>query len=546
MKRVLTAACLVGLLLAPPVARAQVGMSGDGREQVAFTTITRQVHGGPKTPTRAVINSAEQYARFFRTDAPAPCDFTKEYMVVIHLGTIGSEGYSIKVDSVERVKQPNNQPAELTINYSITKGDSTNVIRTQEDPLSADPSRLPFEGQIIAPAEVIRLARPTVPERLRFFEKGGQERAGFNAIARTLSGQKSESHLVDFSGTIKARYAGDASSDPRQTRITLAELERLAVCVNNAALPSLPRTLPTEAWGGTRVTFTMFDMQKKRTTVEGTRKNEGVHADKVRPLDHCFELILSRIEGRGVELEGTIQRASEADTVKLEGTLGLTYELRGPLARLLSPFEGRRVNVQAIVQLRTANVAEGVIRQIGYPQRQQLAGLVLNTGSGFSLKLSPPMPEIPVKLSGERASELVGPEVGNTVLLDSWVFFDTKGIPNECIVEAIRGMAIAPLELRDRPEAVSLPTGVVDKGTSVWVTSRKGGKQGVCNVAGQKSGWAPAEFIRFSYTPPPTAGMRDALDAELRKVEDELAERKAALERARARAGSSSTTTPPR
>jgi hypothetical protein len=512
---------------------------GNGREQVAFINVTNRVAAGPQIPGRIIITSQEGYARFFKTQALAPCDFTKDFMAIIHLGMVGSQGYAVRVTSVERVygatSGTTTAPNVLTINYQITKGADAplqNGSGSAAIPLNGGGTpvvdgvttpgttgdRLPGDGESAAPCAIIKIAIPARPEQTRFFEQGGEARVGFNAIARTLSGQGFQNHLVEFDGTVRTPSAN--AEEKRQTRFTMAELERLSLAIKNAGLPSLPKTIPTETMDGQRFRYSLFDQQKRRTIVEGTRLFEGVHAPKLRPLDEAFEVALSRIERRAVRIEGAVLPVERADTIRIQGGLGLVYELHGPLARILTNFPGRKVLVNAVVQLRTAELAEGAIQTITYPQRAPRSGTI---GAGLTMQLldrTGAAPGPAVKLAGERAQDLCGPEVGNCVLIDAYWFFDEKTrLPSEAYVEAIRGITIAPVELRSAETQPSDFVSELDLRTSIWVTKRKGGAQGVAFVAGQKSGWAPSQFIRYTYTPPTTKGLQTLIDEEAARAE---------------------------
>lgn len=555
MKRLVASSFVVALAaLSADVAYAQVppGVPGGGREQVPFTSITRRVAGGPTIPGRMIITSQEAYSRFFKTDMAAPCDFAREYLAIIHLGTIGSKGFGVRVTSVERVygsttggpRGLTTGPNVLTINYQITKeeGAASGQVVPLDRGQPAEPQgdRLPGEGELSAPCEVIKIAIPARPEQTRFFEVGGEDRAGFNAIARTLTGGAGfQNHMVEFDGTVRA--PGGNRDEKRQTRLTMAELERLSLAVRNAQLATLPKTIPTEALDAQRFRYSLFDARKKRTVIEGARLYEGQYSDKLRPLDEAFEVALSRIERRPVRIEGVVERSEQADAIRIQSALGLVYDLRGPLARILTNFAGKKVLLSAVVQLRTADLAEGAVDTITYPQRAPRSGTVLARG-GLSMQLLDRTGAAPgpvVKLIGDRSADLCGPEAGNTVLIDAYWFFDEKTrLPSEACVEAIRAITIAPVELRSAAEQPNDFVAELGLRTSVWVTNRKGGAQGVAYVAGQKSGWCPSQFLRFTYTPPTTQGLRDLLDEESARAEARWKVWKEEYDRRRAASGS--------
>jgi hypothetical protein len=534
--RALATAGLVTALLAQAAAAQNPQPLKPG--PVQYTTVTRTVDGGPPFPVRAVFKTNEEYQKFFRTRANAPANFDQEILVLIHLGTQGSEGYSVRVTGLERTVT---QPPTLTVKYRISKGgvnaNNPNVIHTRPQPEGATGNE---SDGVRAPCELIKIKKnlPTerypigidlAREQLRFFEEGGVERVGFNVISKAVAGQGAfEQVTVDFTGDVKVRLGG---GEPKETRVLLAELDRLATCVQNAQMKSLPRTIPTQQFGGKKFFYNFFDTARKRSTVEGTLNYEGTYADRLRPLAQAFDLILGRLERRSVRVEGTVEAVEEADAVRIQGMLGLSFYLRGPLARKLSVLAGKKVIVEAVAQLTSATTAEGVIGRVLYPQRSQYAGTIVDRG-GLAIVGAPPLPEIPLKLMG-RAQELVGPEVGKIVLLDTWLFFDNTGIPNEAWVESIAAVTLDHVVLRDRPDAVSLPTGELPPTTTVWVSQRRGGADGLALATAQKSGWTPSQLLRFTYQPriPGLSGtVLEPPESERSRLEREARER---LERGR-------------
>lgn len=468
-------------LLAPALACAQA------QEAVPYTTITRRVTGGPATPVRAVIGSHEAYARFFQTQAAPPVDFANEVLLVVHPGTLGSSGYATQIVSIQKVT---GTPEIYTVTFKVGASPDAGQVA----PVSPD---VP-QHTVSVHAEVVKIARPRVASQVRWVEQGSQDRVGFEAVSRVLRGrQQNESVLIDHEGRVKVR-AGEGEG--KETRLLLCELDRVAAAVRGAELEGLPRTLPSEQWDGTRFRYALYRAGQQVAGVEGFLKGEGEHAARLAPVAEAFDLVLGRLEGRAFEVRGTIERMEEADTVGLRSALGLLYTLRGPVTRILADFAGREVHVQVNARLTSATTAEGSVRQILYPQRQSLAGTVEQGAGGLALRLSPPMPQIPVALGG-RGDELCRPELGKPVLLESYVFYDARGIPAEAAVQAIRAITVAPVTLRDRPEQVSMPTGQLGERTSVWVTNRKGGAEGIALVAGQKNGWTASQFLRFTYVP---------------------------------------------
>lgn len=501
-------------------AQADVAFAqGVANEQIQYTTVARQVTGGPPFPVRAILRTPEEYARFFKTREPAQIDWANEFYLLVHLGTAGSEGYTVHVTSIARNGTTN--PPVVTVKYRVTKGGSATVSRPGAADRPADP---PLEA--VAPAELIKVRRTDLADRkripgagidltrdqIRFYEEGGMERVGFNVIARTLAGQSGfEQVTVDFNGDVKVRLG---SGEPKKTRILVAELERLATAVQNSQIRSLPRTVPSQAYGGQRFFYNHFDLARRRTIVEGTVNHEGAYADRLRPLSQAFDLILGRLERRPVQVEGIVEAVEEADAVRIQGPLGLSYYLRGPLARKLVVMAGRKVVLEAVAQLRTANEAEGVIRRVIYPMRTQLAGVIARQGGQLVTIPVHPMPEIPIVLSGPRAEALVGPEAGSKTIImqDMWLIFDERGLPREGFLESVLAITIEPVVLRDRPEAASLPTGELAARTSVWVSDRRGGADGISLVtAGTKSGWCPTQLLRFHYEPK-IKGLAEGLD----------------------------------
>jgi hypothetical protein len=496
--------------------------SAQGREQIQYTTITRRVHGGPTFPCRAVLRSASEYQRFFQTrEAPQNVNFDQEFLIIVHLGTQGSQGYTTRVTTIERTLS---NPPVVTVKYRIQSDaaagatiDMNPSIRPDEEPV----------GGPEAPCELIKVRRLTARDtrirnggmdlavdQVRFYEEGGQDRVGFNVVSRSLMAQgQFEQVTVDYSGDVKVRAGG---SEARETRVLLSELDRLATCVRNANLPGLPRTIPTTQYGGKRFSYNFFDRSRKRTTVEGTVDYEGTHADRLRPLAQALDLILGRLERRPVRIEGTVEDVEEADAVRIQGSLGLSFYLRGPLARKLEVLAGRRVVLEAVATLRTATEAEGVIRRVLYPTRSQIAGTPRQSGATLTLVPSPPMPDAPILLLG-RAQELAGPEVGKPIMLDMWLFFDDKGLPKEGFVESILAVTIMKATLRDRPEAQSMPNGELPEFTTVWVSSRRGGADGLAlAAANNKSGWCASQQLRFTYNP---RGLTEGLAPEGRERE---------------------------
>ncbi|MBX3467472.1 MAG: hypothetical protein KF878_11325 [Planctomycetes bacterium] len=474
------------------------------REAVEYTTITRRVTGGPPFPVRAVLTSAEEYARFFRTREPAQCDFTSEFLILVHLGTEGSQGYTVRVTAVERVQS---NPPVVTVKYRLTPGGAgagtvggAPVVRPTDPPVVAE-----------APAELIKVRRLQERDRstsggidlskdqLRFFEEGGMDRVGFNVISRTLTGSAFEQVTVDFTGDVKVRRG---PGEPKKTRLLLSELDRMAVVVQNSQIKSLPRTLPTQQLGGTRFFFNHFDGARRRTIVEGTQQFEGAYADRIRPMSQAFDLILGRLERRPIQVEGVVEVVEEADAVRIQGALGLSYYLRGPLARKLVVLQGRKVVLEAVAQLKSSTEAEGVIRRVLYPQRSQIAGTIGQQGGKLVIVPAYPMPDAPIPLLGPRAQELVGPEMGKPVMLDMWLMFNDRGLPSEGFVESILAITLSHVVLRDRPEAQSMPVGELPERTTVWVSARRGGAEGVALAsANMKSGWVPSQLLRFHYEP---------------------------------------------
>jgi hypothetical protein len=481
-------------------ARAQM------REQIQYTTLTRRVTGGPSFPVRAILTSAEQYAKFFQTRAAPPVDFANDFLLVVDLGTQGSDGYTVRVTSIERVYST---PPVVTVKYRITKDAAPTSIRTTPQ---VDPAGQEQPTDLQAPAELIKVHRLTPADKsatlgikleqdqIRFYEDGGMDRVGFNIVARTLAMKGGFQQLtVDYAGNIKVRKgAGDA----KETRVLLSELERLSTCARNATLPQLPRTIPTEQYSGQQFVYTYFDATRRKSTVQGYLNFEGSYADKLRPLSQAYDLIMGRLDHTPTRIEGTIEAVPEADAVRIQGALGLSFYLRGPLAKKLTVLAGRRVVLEAVAQLRSATEAEGVISKVIYPQRNLLAGTPTPQGNGLVLIPADKLMATPITLLG-RGQELAGPEVGHTVMLDMWTFFNDRGIPTEGFVESILGKTLMPVSLRDRPEAVSVATGDLPAKTNVWVSARQGGSSGLClAAAGTKSGWCAAQLVRFYYEPP--------------------------------------------
>ncbi len=510
---------LAGLVLALGVTQASTAYAQGANEAIQYTTVTRRVTGGPPFPVRAILRSPEEYARFFQTREPAQIDWRTEFFLLIHLGTQGSEGYTVRVTSISRNSTVN--PPVVTIKYRLTKGGS-GALPTQ--PSTARPDDPPVEAT--APAELMKVSRTSLGDRkrvpgqgidlnrdlLRFHEEGGMERVGFNVIARTLAGQSGFEQLtVDFNGDVKVRMG---NGEPKKTRLLLSELDRLSTVVQNSQIRSLPRTIPTQQYGGQRFFYNHFDSARRRTIVEGTLRHEGAYADRLRPMSQAFDLVLGRLERRPVEVEGVVQAVEEADAVRIQGPLGLSYYLRGPLARKLVVLAGRKVVLEAVAQLTTANEAEGVIRRVISPMRSQLAGRIAMQGGKLVTIPVHPMPDTPIVLSGERAQALVGPEAGSQTIImqDMWLVFDERGLPKEGFLESVLAITIEPVVLRDRPEAAGLPTGELPVRTSVWVSNRRGGADGISLVAaGYKSGWCPTQSLRFHYEPK-IAGLTEGLN----------------------------------
>jgi hypothetical protein len=486
---------LLGVALA-----TQVQAQQNYTENLPFTTLTRLVQGGPVAPVRAVITTPEQYARFFQTQVSSPVDFSQEQIVVVHLGTQGSAGYRVQIQSVVR---ENSTPPVVTVSYAIA-ADTTAT--TQLAPVTDSSVQAPTPQ---APAEVIKLAVFKNGERLRFNEVGGQERVGFNTVQRSLRGKdKNELVTVDFTGGIKVKL-GDGAE--KEGRVLLAELDHLSAAVRAANLATLPRTVPTETFDGTRFGYAMQAPDRTRTIVEGTLTREGEYADRIRPLHMAFDLILARLENRPVDVWGTVQTTDVVDVLRVRTDTGLVWTLRGPLVSQARDFNGRKVQLRCAGRLVNATSAEGVLVAVAYPQRQQLGGIVVASGGQYALQLSAPMPDIPLPLTGARANDLVSPELGKQVFLDMWIFFDDKAIPNEGMAVAIRAVTKSQVTLRDRPDAVSLPTGDVAARQTIWVSERKGGATGLAHVAGQKSGWTASEFLNFNYMTY-EQGLRDAME----------------------------------
>lgn len=520
-----------GLVTALGLAQAQLALAQTPgqRDQIQFTTLTRQANGGTPFPVRAIFRSQADYDKFFRLppqrEQPTVCDFEHEVLMLIHLGTQGSEGYSVRVTGVERVHATPATPTmaalptTVTVKYRITKSSTTATVGGPSSTAAANASS--EVADVMAPCELIKIKKlerrdtgnmgiDLEKDALRFFEEGGMERVGFNVLARTLTGAPGfEQVTVDFSGDVKVRMGG---GDAKETRVLLAELERLSTTLQNAQLKSLPRNIPTQQQGTRRFFFNHFDGARKRTAVEGLQNYEGAYADRLRPLSQAFDLILGRLERRPVRVEGIVETVEEADAVRIQGPLGLSYYLRGPLARKLTVLAGRRVILEAVAQLRSPTEAEGVIGKVVYPQRSQVAGIPAVQGGKLMIVPTHPMPEIPLALLGPRAEELAGPEVGNMVMLDMWLIFNDRGIPTEGVVESILAITLAPVVLRDRPETASLPNGELPERTSVWVSSRRGGATGIALAAGNgKSGWVPSQLLRFTYLPK-LAGLADGLN----------------------------------
>lgn len=508
---------LAGLVMALGLAQAERASAQGANETIQYTTVTRRVTGGPPIPVRAILRSPEEYARFFQTRDPAQIDWQNEFFLLIHLGTTGSDGYSVRVTSMSRNSTVN--PPVVTIKYRLTKGAGAAATRSP----TARPDDPPVEAT--APAELIKVRRTNLQDRkripglgidlardqLRFFEEGGMERVGFNVIARTLAGQGGfEQVTVDFTGDVKVR-AG--SGEPKKTRLLLSELDLLSAAVQNSQIRSLPRTIPTQQYGGRRFFYNHFDSGRRRTIVEGTQNYEGTYADRLRPMSQAFDLILGRLEHRPVQVEGIVQAVDEADAVRIQGPLGLSYYLRGPLARKLVVLAGRKVVLEAVAQLRSVSEAEGVISKVISPMRSQLAGRIALQGGRLVTIPVHPMPETPIVLSGERAQALVGPEAGSQTIImqDMWLIFDDRGLPKEGFLESVLAITIEPVVLRDRPEAAGLPTGELPIRTSVWVSNRRGGADGISLVTGgRKSGWCPTQSLRFHYEPK-IAGLTEGL-----------------------------------
>ncbi|MCO5170718.1 MAG: hypothetical protein M9894_30680 [Planctomycetes bacterium] len=503
-----------GLVTALGLAQAEMAFA-QAREAVEYTTLTRRVTGGPPFPVRAVLTSAEEYGRFFRTREPAQCDFANEFLILVHLGTEGSQGYTVRITSVERVQS---NPPVVTVKYRLTPGAGN------AGTVGARPTTRPEDPPVVAeaPAELIKVRRSQPRDRhtsagidlardqLRFFEEGGMERVGFNVIARTLAGEGAfEQVTVDFTGDVKVRMG---SGEPKKTRLLLSELDRMAIVAQNSQIKSLPRTVPTQQLGGRRFFFNHFDGARRRTIVEGTHNHEGAYADRIRPLSQAFDLILGRLERRPIQVEGLVELVEEADAVRIQGPLGLSYYLRGPLARKLVVLQGRKVVLEAVAQLKSSTEAEGVIRQVIYPQRSQIAGTIAQQGGKLVIVPAYPMPDAPIPLLGPRASELVTPEIGKPVMLDMWLMFNDRGLPNEGFVESILAITLSHVVLRDRPESQSMPTGELPERTTVWVSARRGGGEGVAlAAANMKSGWVPSQLLRFHYNPK-VPGLAEGLD----------------------------------
>lgn len=529
MKR-LRALATVGLIAALGLTQAEQALAQtQQRDQIQYTTLTRQVTGGTPFPVRAIFRTQADYDKFFRLppqrDRPLVCDFENEVLLLIHLGTQGSQGYSVRVTGVERVYATAATPTmpalptTVTIKYRITKSGNGTIGVGAAGTAAANASSEVEE--LTAPAELIKikkLQRRDAPgmgvnletDALRFFEEGGMERAGFNVVARTLAGGSGfEQVTVDFSGDVKVRLGG---GDAKETRVLLAELERLTTTLQNAQLKSLPRSIPTQQQGARRFFFNHFDGARKRTMVEGLQGYEGAYADRLRPLSETFDLILGRLERRPVRVEGIVETVAEADAVRIQGSLGLSYYLRGPLARKLTVLAGRKVTLEAVAQLRSPTEAEGVIGKVLYPMRSQFVGHPQVRDGQLVIVGEHPMPEIALPLLGPRAQELAGPEIGNLVMLDMWLIFNERGIPTEGFVESILAITLSPVVLRDRAELASLPNGELPERTSVWVSSRQGGATGVALAVGNgKSGWVPSQLLRFTYLPK-LAGMADGLN----------------------------------